>query len=65
LKNDGITARGVRIGDEYSTVTKKYGEPHKTLIIDDQNTEITYSTPAFPNIDSCSLLHFYLINQKE
>lgn len=59
LKADGVTARGIRIGDSYKTVLEKYGEAHDISLNNDGTFSVYYVTSAFPATDSGSRLIFY------
>jgi hypothetical protein len=63
LKKDGNTFRGVKIGDDYSSVIEKYGEPHKKIDYA-EIIEISYVTPGLPNSGSGSTLIFNIKNNK-
>lgn len=64
LKKDGVTARGIRIGDNYNRVIDKYGEPHIKTINTDGYLYAKYSTPFIPATGSGSLLTFVLKDNK-
>lgn len=61
LKNDGVTARGIKIGDEYEKVAEQYGRPHKTGSNNEQEY-LYYYTPSLPNTDDGHMLIFAIEN---